>query len=219
MELNRLFDSILIQPFMEIYDYIFQIPSQMPLGARIIIFALVINFLLMPLYRNMEAIEQRYKHLRKEMSVDISRIKKYFKGRERYFYIRATQRQYEYRPWHNLLASVSLFLQIFIFFSILFFLKSRVEFDGVSFGVIEDLGRPDSLLWGINFLPIFMFAINVISICYYSNDLRARVNMLMLGVAFLFILYSSSSGLVLYWVINNFWSMCRNMLYSKYKRE
>jgi membrane protein insertase Oxa1/YidC/SpoIIIJ len=95
------------------------------------------------------------------------------------------------------------------------FLAQPGLLDGMPFGRIDDLSKPDGLLAGINLLPLLMTGINAISVLYYVKDSGQRTRALALALGFLVLLYTSPAGLVLYWTMNNFWSLLRNMLVGR----
>ena len=203
---------LLLQPLMVIYQAIFDWPNGIGVGGRIIFFSIVLNLVLSPLYREMEVRSRAQREKAARMMGDIVRMKTNFKGRERYFYIRAVHRQYGYHPIQAVFASSELFVQIFTFATVYYFLSHLDALHGAAFGRIADLGKPDGLLRGINLLPLLMTAINAISVLYYVKERGKRMQAIVLAFLFLFLLYGSPAGLVLYWTMNNFWSLLRNML-------
>ena len=98
-----------------------------------------------------------------------------------------------------------------MFATVFQFLSGSQLLDGHAFGQISDLGQPDGLLGGLHLLPLLMTAINVLSVTYYVKDKGQRGQGIALALVFLVLLYASPSGLVLYWTINNLWSLVRNM--------
>jgi membrane protein insertase Oxa1/YidC/SpoIIIJ len=207
-----LLDTILLQPLLQIYALLFAaIPTQFGAGPRLIAFSLIVNVLLLPVYLQMERSSRRLREVRERMGQDVARMRRYFRGRERYFYIRAVHRQYRYHPLSALFSSADLFIQILVFATVYRFLSSLGALKGASFGPIADLGAADGLLGGINLLPIVMTAINAASIFAYSSDRTRRQQALALAALFLALLYASPSGLVLYWTTNNLFSYLRNI--------
>lgn len=216
--MSELLEILFVLPLMKIYRAIFDLPVWFGTGGRVVIFSLVLNFLLSSVYRQMEARTQNARVKKDAMEREVQRMKSNFLGRERYFYVRATHRRYGYHPIQGLLGASELFLQIFIFFTVFKFLSMPGLLDGAYFGSIEDLGKPDGLLWGINFLPLLMTMVNVVSVIYYIPEHKLRIQAIGLGLLFLCLLYESPAGLVLYWTINNVWSLFRNMI-SKNRRK
>jgi hypothetical protein len=80
---------------------------------------------------------------------------------------------------------------------------------------INDLGKPDALIpfaGGINIFPVLMTLINCAAGAIYTRGLYFKDKMQIYGMAlvFLVLLYNSPSGLVLYWTINNLFSLVKN---------
>ena len=215
----ELLDILLLQPLMVIYRAIFEYPSMQGVGGKIIFFSIVINLALAPLYREMEVRSRGQRDRATRMATDIARIKANFKGRERYFYVRAVHRQYGYHPIQALFTTAELFVQVLVFATVYYFLSHLDALHGAEFGRIEDLGLPDGLLGGINLLPLLMTAINVVSVLYYVDDRNKRLQSMALSLVFLVLLYGSPAGLVLYWTMNNLWSLLRNMLTREMQRN
>jgi membrane protein insertase Oxa1/YidC/SpoIIIJ len=207
----EILDSVFLQPLMLIYSAVFDfLPASVGTGARVIFFSLVLNLTLLPVYRQMEAAFRNSRDLRRRVREDVARMKRHFKGRERYFYIRAVYRQYNYHPVSELLRSADLVVQIVVFATVYRYLSGLDALTEAAFGPIRDLSAPDGLLGGINVLPILMTAVNVVAVCTYAPEAGRRVQGLLLAALFLVLLYGSASGLVLYWTMNNVFSVVRN---------
>lgn len=207
----ELLDILFLQPLMVLYRIVFDFPGWLGAGGRIIVFSIVLNLVLAPIYREMEQRGRQDREKRERVARDVARMKAHFSGRERYFYIRAVHRQYRYHPIQALFSSADLLVQVFAFATVYRFLSGLDELHGASFGHIGDLSQPDGLLAGLNLLPLLMTAINMASVYYYVNDRGRRVQAVGLSLVFLVLLYASPAGLVLYWTMNNFWSLVRNM--------
>lgn len=205
--------SVFVEPLMMIYAFVFGLfaPWFSP-GGQIIAFSIVLNLALMPLYRQMEQRSQGARAIKAQVAREVARMKQHFRGRERYFYIRAVYRQYRYHPISELLGSADLFVQILAFVTVFHFLSGMESLSGVSFGPTADLKRPDALLGGVNLLPLLMTAINAASVFAYVDDRNKRIQALVLAAIFLLLLYGSASGLVLYWTMNNLFSLVRNLI-------
>lgn len=59
-----------------------------------------------------------------------------------------------------------------------------------------------------------MTAINAVSTAVYTKGapLREKLQTYILALIFLFLLYDSPSGLVVYWILNNLFSLCKNIV-------
>lgn len=204
--------DLLVLPLMQLYAQLFDLPSWLSVGTRILIFSVSINLILAPVYAQMELRSHAGRAKRAAVAQDVQRMRRYFRGRERYFYIRAVYRQHDYRPLSQLWASGDLLLQILVFASVFHFLHGLESLRGASFGFLPDLSRPDGMLGGINALPLLMTLINVAAVVAYVEDSTRRVQAAALALLFLVLLYASPSGLVLYWTMNNLFSLVRNLL-------
>jgi membrane protein insertase Oxa1/YidC/SpoIIIJ len=204
--------AVFVAPLLQLYDLLFHLPSErVGVGGRILLFSLLLNLLLLPLYRQMEKQSRAAAALRRRVAADVDRIKRHFRGRERYFYVRAVHRQHGYRPLAQLFGSADLFLQILVFATVYRYLAHSPSLAGASFGPLQDLSRPDGLLGGVNLLPLLMTAINAAAIFAYGEERGRRLQALALAALFLFLLYGSPAGLVLYWTANNLVSLLRTL--------
>lgn len=208
----ELLDSIFLQSLMQVYTFIFNmLPQSADIGTRLIIFSVIINLLLMPVYLQMERHSSRLQDKRNAVTREVQRLKKHFKGRERYFYIRTLYKQQGVKHFSVLFNSGDLFVQILVFATVFRFISSHEALPGQSFGPIADLSMADGLLGGINLLPILMTAINILSLLVYASHRPKLYQGLGLAAVFLVLLYPSPSGLVLYWTANNLFSLIRNI--------
>jgi membrane protein insertase Oxa1/YidC/SpoIIIJ len=208
-------EQLLIAPLMLIYSCVFRLPENWidpnP-GMQLILFSVLLNLALAPLYRQMERRSAATRAIRQRVASEVARMKRHFRGRERYFYIRAVYRNYRYHPISELLGSADLLIQIIVFCTVFHFLSGLDALAGRTFGPIADLARPDGLLAGVNLLPLLMTAINAASVYYYVEERSKRLQTWALAALFLVLLYRSPAALVIYWTTNNSFSLARNLL-------
>jgi membrane protein insertase Oxa1/YidC/SpoIIIJ len=205
--------GLFVEPLMRIYGLLLDIPPiQVGMGGRIVFFSVLLNLLLAPVYYEMEKRSRLTRALKQRVGEEVARMRRYYKGRERYFYIRAVHRQHGYHPLSHLAGSADLLVQVVVFFTVYQYLSGLDALVGASFGPLTDLSRADGLLGGINLLPFVMTLINIGSVFAYSQDRAHRVQALLLAGLFLVLLYASPAGLVLYWTTNNLFSLARNYL-------
>jgi hypothetical protein len=124
-------------------------------------------------------------------------------------------RQNHYHPVYAMRSTFGLLIQIPFFIAAYSYLSHLELLNGSSFLVIPDLGKPDALLpiaGGINLLPILMTVINCTAGAVYTRGLAIKDKIQLYGMAliFLLLLYHSPSGLVLYWTLNNVFSLAKN---------
>lgn len=190
------------------------------IGISIVLLSIILNILLMPLYRKAEEIQLEENNKQKSMKKGVDAIKKAFSGDEEYMILNTYYRQNNYKPIYSLRSSLSLLLQIPFFIAAYNFLSDSSLLNGVSFGLIRDLSLPDGLFFGLNIIPILMTIINIVSCIVYSKGqpLKNNGQLYLMALLFLVLLYDSPSALSLYYLLNNVFSLIKNIIdKSKYK--
>ena len=212
--------QMIIGPLELLFEVIYQISYKAigNAGLAIIPVSLAINFLCLPLYLRADHIQSEARDKEAKMKPMSSHIKKSFKGDERYMILQAYYRIEGYKPIHSLRSSFSLLLQIPFFMAAYHFLSHLAILQGVSFGPIRDLSLPDGALTigglTVNVLPVLMTLVNIVSSSIYSKktSLRDKIQLYGLALIFLVLLYRSPAGLVFYWLLNNLFSLCKNIV-------
>lgn len=226
MTFGGILDALLISPLKLVFEIIFQTAYELiqDPGVSIICLSLAMNFLVLPLYKRADAMQEKARDTEAKLSRGIKHIKKTFSGNERFMMLQTYYRQNDYSPLNALKGSVSLLLEIPFFMAAYQFLSHLDTLQGVSFGPIKDLSLPDGMLavggLTLNLLPILMTLINFISSAIYLKGfpLKTKVQLYALAVFFLVFLYGSPSGLVFYWTLNNVFSLCKNIVYKIVRR-
>lgn len=222
MSLGAILYKILIGPLELFFEVVFVIADRHvsnPAHA-IIALSLAMNFLVLPLYRRADAVQAEERDRENALAPWIKHIKKTFKGDERFMMLQAFYKENNYKPTDSLKGSISLLLEIPFFIAAYHFLSNLQTLRGVSFGPITDLGAPDALISigsvTLNFLPILMTLINVISAAIYMKGfpLKSKIQMYGIAAIFLVFLYKSPAGLVFYWTLNNLFSLIKNIFYK-----
>jgi len=222
MSFLSIVDSILFKPLQLIFEVIYVAAYKLirnP-GLAIIALSLVMNFLILPLYMRADAIQEEEKQIEKKLRPGVSHIKKTFKGDERMMMLQAYYKLNGYKQTYVLRSAVSLLLEIPFFIAAYRFLSGLEMLQGVSFGPIADLGKADGLLTiggiSINILPVIMTVVNLISCVIFTKDspLKTKIQLYGMALFFLFFLYSSPSGLVFYWTLNNIFSLVKTVFYK-----
>lgn len=116
-------------------------------GIAIIGVSVAISLLTLPLYRRADMVQQKERDTQQKLAYRVNRIKKTFKGDERFMMLQAYYRENGYNPLYTLCGSLSLLLQIPFFIAAYHFLSHLEVLRGASFGFIRDLGVPDGLAW------------------------------------------------------------------------
>ena len=219
--------NLIIQPLILIYDVLFSLLYEMlenPLSS-VIALSIVINLLVLPLYRKADLIQKEQHEKVLKMKKWVDHINKHFHGDKRFMMLSAYYRIEGYSPVSTLKEAVPLLLQIPFFIAAYRYISSIPLLGGTAWGPIKDLSSPDRLITAagltINVLPIIMTLINLVSGFIYSKNLllRQKIQIYGLALVFLVLLYNSPSGLVIYWIMNNIFSLCKNIYYLKLQKH
>ncbi|MBQ2862794.1 MAG: YidC/Oxa1 family membrane protein insertase, partial [Clostridia bacterium] len=222
MSFLSILSTLTIGPLKLLFEFIYQIANRIvdhP-GLSIIVLSLVMNILVLPLYRRADAMQEEARDTDAKLSRGISHIKKTFSGDERMMILSTYYRQNNYKPTNALAGSVSLLLEVPFFMAAYQFLSHLEILNGVSLGPIKDLASPDALItvsgFTINLLPVLMTLINVVSSAIYLKGFPLKTKIQLYGMAafFLVFLYTSPAGLVFYWTLNNLFSLLKNVFYK-----
>lgn len=218
MFLNVIY-NLFIMPLELIFEIVFSVANKIVANPALSIIALslVMNFLVLPLYKRADAMQEQERDKVNSMAKWVNHIKKTFKGDERYMMLTTYYRQQNYKPIYALRSSLSLILQIPFFIAAYHYLSNLPLLNGASFLFLSNLGAPDQLLTigsiSINIMPIIMTLINFASAFIYLKGfpIKDKVQTYGIGVIFLILLYNSPSGLVFYWTLNQIFSMLKNV--------
>ncbi len=222
MTFGIILETLILGPLKLLFECVFQFANSMihnpPLA--IIVMSLVVNLVSFPLYRRADIMQKEARDIEEKLRDGVQHIKKSFSGDERMMMLQTYYRQNNYKPTQAIKGSTSLLLQIPFFMAAYGFLSNLQDLKGVSFGPIADLAEPDGLLviggFAINVLPIIMTAINFVSSTIYLKGfpIKNKIQIYGMAIFFLIFLYPSPSGLVFYWTCNNFFSLCKTVLYK-----
>ena len=222
MSFGTILYTILISPLQMFFEFIFGFAQRFTNnpGLSIIVLSLVMNFLVLPLYKRADAMQAEERDTEAKLHDGLAHIKKAFSGDERMMIQQEYYRQNHYKTTDAFKGSISLFLEIPFFIAAYQFLSTMAALHGVSFGPIADLGTQDALLqfggFSINLLPILMTTINIISCVIYTKGypLKTKIQLYIMAAFFLFFLYDSPAGLLFYWTLNNLFSLLKNIFYK-----
>lgn len=222
MSFFSIISNLFIGPLKLVFEVIFHVANSFTghPGLAIIFLSLVMNILVLPLYRRADAMQEEARDTDMKLRDGVAHIKKTFSGDERMMVLQTYYRQNNYKPTDALNGSVSLLLEIPFFMAAYQFLSNLDILDGVSLGPIKDLGAPDGLIViggiAINLLPILMTLVNVISSALYLKGFPLKTKIQLYGMAlfFLVFLYTSPACLVFYWTLNNVFSLVKTIFYK-----
>ena len=106
--------NLLVGPLELFFEVIFSFANRMfqnP-GISIVFLSLVMNFLLLPLYKQADAIQDQERETENKLKHWVTHIKKTFKGDERFMMLQTYYRQNHYKQTDVLKCSISLLLEI-----------------------------------------------------------------------------------------------------------
>lgn len=187
-------------------------------GLAIIVLSLVVNTVLLPLYHMADKWQIEEREKQQKMAKKVAEIKQAFKGQERFMMLKTLYRQNHYHPIMAVRNSVGFLIQVPFFFAAYQLLSHFPALQGQSFGIFNNLGVADALIplgnWHINLMPFVMTAINLLSAFVYTKGLSAKdkIQLYVFAGLFLVLLYNSPVGLVLYWTLNNVYSLGKNIV-------
>jgi YidC/Oxa1 family membrane protein insertase len=216
------FYTIIIFPATQILEFVFTFSQKIfknP-GVSIICISTAVTVLCLPLYGVAEKWQAYERNLQKKFRPKLDKIKAVFSGDERYMITTAFYRQNHYHPIYAMRSSFGLLIQIPFFIAAYAYLSNLDVLKGASFLFINNLGAPDEMLrvgnFTLNLLPILMTAVNCTAGAVYTKGFPLKEKLQLYGMAaiFLALLYASPAGLVLYWTMNNIFSLLKNIYYK-----
>ncbi|MDR1256753.1 MAG: YidC/Oxa1 family membrane protein insertase, partial [Spirochaetaceae bacterium] len=212
-----IFYTVLIYPLVFVIEFVFYVSQKLfkEAGVSVIAVSAAISVLCLPLYNVAEKWQEIERDAQKRLKPKAGRIKAAFSGDERYMILSAYYRQNNYHPVFALRGVFGLLIQIPFFIAAYSYLSHLKALDGAGFLFIKNLNAPDAFIragGGINILPVIMTAINCAAGAVYTKGFppgeRARV--FITAAVFLVLLYNSPAGLVLYWTMNNVFSLLKH---------
>ncbi len=214
--------TLILYPIIQIIEISFLVFDKLfdNTGISVLGVSFAVTLLCLPLYIVAESWQETERNIQARLSGGISRIKTAFKGDEQYMILSTFYRENHYHPIMALRSSFGLFIQVPFFMAAYSCLSHMPALHGKSFLFIKDMGMPDSIFsigsFSVNILPIAMTLINCISGTIYSkgHSIREKAQIYIMAAIFLVILYDSPAGLVLYWTMNNIFSLVKNVFYK-----
>ena len=204
-------------------EFVFFLANNMTndnIGISIVLLSFGINILCLPMYNVAEQWQEKERTIQKRMKAKIADIKAVFKGDERYLILSTYYRQNNYHPIYALRSMFALFIQIPFFIAAYQLLSKLPTLKATSFLFFKDLSLPDQLFnighVSLNILPVVMTVINIAASAIYTKGfvLKDKLTLYVTAFIFLILLYNSPSGLVLYWTLNNIFSLLKNTFYK-----
>ena len=208
---------IIIQPIVYLMEMLVYLSGQVFgfVPMQIFILSTGIFFITFPMYSRAEQIQETQRLQLEHMQIWVNHIRRVFRKEERVMVLNAYYKQNHYHPLYALKSLVPLMLQAVFFVAAYRFLDSWDGMREQTFLWVKDLSEPDCIPGSsIHLLPIIMTLCNILSGVLYTkgHSAREKVQVYGLAVLFLILLYTSPSGMVLYWTFNNLLSLVYHFL-------
>lgn len=188
----------------------------------IVLVSLFVQIICQPIYRTAQHFIDKDNIKIADMKWRIDTIIKHFAGQERRMLLNTYYRQNHFHP---LLSSFKNSFVILI--QVPFFLAAYKVFtrSGTLFQspVFNQINESFSLFsFQINVLPIVMTVVNIVSVFIFLKHatITAKMKACLLPAVFLILLYYAPPEIVIYWLLNNVYSLLRNisLSYNQYSR-
>ena len=100
MSFGAILYSVLFKPLLLLFEvvYVFAYKIIGDPGLSIIVLSAAINFLILPLYKRADAIQEEQRNLEAKLHKGVSHIKKTFRGDEKMMILQTYYRQNGYKP-------------------------------------------------------------------------------------------------------------------------
>ena len=193
--------TILIQPIVSIMSFILNI-AEPHIGyfLSIITLSFLMSIFLMPIKKMGQKIQDKEIALQYTMYPALLEIKQKYRGEEQFYKIKSLYEHYNYHPIKGLRAMAGLLVQVPFFIGAYHLLSTYTPNIPTAFGDILNLTLADGLLFGINILPFVMAGVTIF--IAHKQGIKNPMEKYGLATAFLILLYTSPSSLLIYWTMN-----------------
>ena len=217
--MTELFNSFVVNPIVEIYQFLYEIIllGIHNYGPALLALSLLTSIILSPLEGIARKYEIKEKLIQSIIIPQINKIKQQYKGAERSQRISRLYYRYAYNPLYAVRSAFGILIQLPFLFGAYMMLSAYEPIKGHHFGPIKDLSLQDGLLFGINVLPFLMTFINLCTI-YVRRHIMTMRDMVQAGLIalfFLVLLYTAPAALLIYWTGNNAISLIKSFISEK----
>ena len=207
--------SDLTQSIILVYSnfYIFLASLINSYGVATIFLSIASTFLMIYPLRWANKISNQEKEFQAVIAPQIAKIKNECQGSDQHHRINELYSRYSYHPIFAIRLIMGIFIQLPFLVLTFFMFEGLDALNGQSFLFLQDLGRPDSLLFGGgNLLPYIMTAINLIAALFIPSFTRKDImQAISVSLLFFILLYNAKSILLLFWTTNNMILLVRNL--------
>lgn len=198
--------SITIYPLQVLYQYVYDfcVLLTSSYGWGLICLSVISTIIFIPMKDLAQRIQDKERKIQDILKPQIQAIKSESTGTIRHERINGLYKRYAYHPIFSIRSAFGILLQVPFLVAAYAMLSAYAPITGHSFGLIQDLSRPDGLLGGFNLLPVIMTLFNLGALYTSAGFSRGEhIQGLLLAAFFLLLLYSAQSALLIYWTSNN----------------
>ena len=182
-------------------------------GVALIMLSFFTFIVLYPFNKKAQQLQNKEHKIQLVLAPQVAVIKKHYNGREQYEQLQWLYQRYGYHPLYAIRSALGFIFQIPFLTAAYYMLSSLKEIQGVTWGVIPNLGQPDHLLADVNLLPFVMTLVT----CVYAFVIpdisrKERLQTVTIGAFFLVLLYKAPSALLVFWTCNLVWSLLDSVL-------
>lgn len=187
-------------------------------GISIVLVSFSVMLILLPFNWISEKIIFFHKIKMKKIQAELNEFKNLKNKKEKYYYTKEIYKKNNYKSYYSLISLSGLVIQIPFFLAIYVLLIDYPLINEVSFGLIKDLSKADELIrfnsFSINLLPFVMTLVNVIATFFSNKNInkKEKIQLLVVSIVFFFLLYDLASALLLYWTMNNVFSILKDWM-------
>jgi len=198
-------------------------------GVAIVALAVSVKVLLVPLTAVAERLQEQVNATQARLQPGIDAIKAAYRGEERSRRTLALYREEGVHPLYPLKSLLGVLIQLPVFVAVFDMLAEDFDLHRVSFLWIQDLSRPDELLWlplclpffgcHLNLLPLLMSGVSLAALLRFHSPVltptlvrRQRRNLMAMTLLFFLLFYTFPASMVLYWTSTNSVQLARQEL-------
>jgi|GEM_PF-730619 len=211
--------QILLWPFTTLITKVFEFSFFLTgnYGISLILVSFFITLITAPLYILADKWKAEELTLKNKMAHSLQSINTHYTGSKKFYLTKTLQKIWGYTGLHSFKTSFGLILQIPFFFGAYEALTHYTGYQGVGFLFLQDLSKADSLFFGFSLMPFIMTLVNILSAAYYSRSFSWHKNksLYIMAAVFLVLLYKSPSALLVYWTMNNVFSILKTFVLKK----
>lgn len=177
------------------------------------VFLSIVNSFLAKFFLKISANE---KYRKKLIDEEILNLPKSISLPEKKAIVEKIKFKYSYNEFNEITHILPLIVQLPLLLAVYYFLIDYDQIIGVPFGPIEDLSKPDKLLFGINLLPILMTILNLFSSeSFNRKSILDFIKSSFISILFFILLYNMPSSLLIFWTLNNLFLLIRTKVLNK----